>query len=110
MTVRDFDTSAADLGKNFVVRSLDRNTHSLESGSLWCRLQSSAANLFQERLVIALVLVGVALGELAEGFIECIARAQISGNGYRVARTGVRPRESPTTQPPATPDGASCHR
>ena len=48
--------------------------------------------------MIALVLVSVVLRELGQGLIERIAGAQVTGDGDRVTRTGVRPREGPATQ------------
>jgi hypothetical protein len=45
-----------------------------------------------EFLVVALVLVGVALGEVGDRLVERVAAAEVSGDGDRVAGPGVRPR------------------
>ena len=54
-----------------------------------------------ERLVVALVLVGIGLGELGDGPVEGGAGAQVAGDGDPVAGAGVGPGQG---------QGADCRR
>ena len=64
-----------------------------------------------ERGVVALVLVGVGLGERRERLVERVARAEVARRSRRVARAGVGPRQRPAAElarrPPVRPAPSS---
>src|SRR5215472_13451438 len=52
-----------------------------------------------ERLVVALVLVGVGGGELGDGPVEHVSLAEVGGDRDPVAPAGVRPRQGRAAEP-----------
>jgi hypothetical protein len=54
-------------------------------------LQASGPDRVGERLIVPLVLIGVALGEVSDGPVELVALAQVGGGRDGVAGAGVRP-------------------
>lgn len=52
-----------------------------------------------ERVVVALVLVGVGLGELGKSPLERRSSPEIAGDGDAVTRAGVRARQGLGTHP-----------
>ena len=63
------------------------------------RLEPAGADRFGERLVVPLVLVGVALGEVGDRLVEPVLLAEVRGDGDRVARSGVGPGQRLTAEP-----------
>src|SRR4029077_18665986 len=63
------------------------------------RFETAGPDRLNELLVVPLVLVGVATGEVGDGSVELIAFAQAGGDGDRVPRPGVRPRQRPPAGP-----------
>src|SRR6188472_3725589 len=59
------------------------------------RFQLSGTDRVHELLVVLLVLIGVPLGEVGDRFVERVAVAQVRGDGDRVTRPGVGPRQRP---------------
>jgi hypothetical protein len=62
-------------------------------------LHPAAGDGIEERRVVALVLVGVGLGERRDRAIERVARAEVAGDGDRIARARVSARQRPRAQP-----------
>src|SRR5215469_7401401 len=52
-----------------------------------------------ERGVVALVLVGVFLGEIGDRLVEFVGAAEVGGQGDAVAGAGVGPGQAPPAQP-----------
>src|SRR3984957_14103862 len=45
----------------------------------------------EQRVVVALILVGIGLGERTDGLVEGVRRSQVGGDGDPIARAGVGP-------------------
>src|SRR3954447_2073413 len=63
-----------------------------------------------EGVVVALVLVGVGLGELGDGAVERVTRAQVRGDGDAVTGAGVRLGEGGGTEPGVHRHGGRVQR
>src|SRR5215211_3743407 len=59
------------------------------------RLQLAGSDRLRERLVVALVLVGVALGGVGDGAVELVVLPQVLGDRDRIPRAGVGPGRGP---------------
>jgi hypothetical protein len=68
------------------IRPVAGGSDALEDGEL------PGPDCRDELLIIALVLVGVALGEVGDRLVECIAIAEVLGDGDWVAGPGVGAR------------------
>jgi hypothetical protein len=68
-------------------------------------LDSAVGYGLHERVVVTLVLVGVAGGEIGDGGIEGVVAAEVFGDGDRVAGSGMGAGKSP-----ATHSGVEPHR
>src|SRR4051794_35207658 len=64
-----------------------------------CRLHAAILLGARQRVVVALVLIGVRLGELGDGLIEHVGLAEVRGDGDAVAGARVRPRQCPCAHP-----------
>jgi hypothetical protein len=63
------------------------------------RCESSGADRLGRGLVVAVVLVGVALGEVGDRLVEAVTLAEIRGDRDRVSRRpGVRPSKRPSAE------------
>src|SRR5215813_9386277 len=62
------------------------------------RFQPAFAHGLHENLVVALVLIGIGLGEVGDGFVEYVALAKVSADLCRLAGAGVRVGEGPSAQ------------
>ena len=61
--------------------------------------QASGSDRLDERLMIQLVLVGVALGEVGDRPVEPVALTEVGGDGDGVAGSGVGPSQGPSADP-----------
>ena len=57
------------------------------------RLEAAGADRVAERLIVLLVLVGVAFREVGDRLVELVLRAEVRGEGDGVAGSGVRPSQ-----------------
>ena len=71
--------------------------------------QTAESDRVNERLIVALVLVGVALREVGDRCIELIAFAQAGGNRDGVPGPGVRPGQRPPAGPRVERERQRCH-
>jgi hypothetical protein len=100
----DGDQSAAIAGSGLVAQggtpsvSGDAPAPGLRSDAFEC-LESSGADGVGEGLVVALVLVGVAPGEVGNRLVEGAALAQVGGDRDRIAGAGVGPGQGPPADP-----------
>jgi hypothetical protein len=85
-----------------MIARTDRPSASGSSDALAC-FQPPGPDGGDAFLVVALVLVGVALREVGDRLVKCIAVAQVDGDGNRVTGSGVRSRQ-------ATSSSAFLHR
>ena len=76
-----------------MIARTDRPSASGSSDALAC-FQPPGPDGGDEFLVVALVLVGVALREVGDRLVKCIAVAQVDGDGNRVTGSGVRSRQA----------------
>src|SRR5215203_3183865 len=72
--------------------------------------QPSGSDRLDEGLIIQLVLVGVALGEVGDRLVEPVAAPQIPGNGDGVAGAGVRPGQRPAADTSVEAEPGRDHR
>ena len=64
----------------------------------------------RERLIVQLVLVGVALGEVGDRPVELVARTQVGGDGDRVAGAGMGPGQGPAADAGIEAEAGRDHR
>src|SRR5215218_9925861 len=74
------------------------------------RLQPAGSDRVGERLVVALVLVGVALGKGADRPVERVALAQVFGDRDRIPRARVGPGQGATADAGVEAEGDRRHR
>ena len=79
--------------------SLSPDCGSTARSDVWLCSYASGGYGVQERRVVALVLVGVGLGEGSDGAIEDVGGTEVAGDCDRVAGTRVGAGERPRAQP-----------
>ena len=107
--IRILDQEATEIGVKLTTPCDEQGNATLSGSTVERRLGRSGDELRGDAAgrhrvlqcaVVALVLVGVRLGERRHRAVERVAAAEIRGDRDPVARASVRPRERPAADPP----------